>query len=48
MGHNTVSDDDDEWALEDEEEPVHKNEPPSDINNHYDGGNDHRYKRAKC
>ena len=38
---------DDEWALEDEEEPVHINEPPSDINNHYDGGNDHRYKRAK-
>ena len=29
---------DDEWALEDEEEPVHINKPPSDINNHYNGG----------
>jgi hypothetical protein len=38
---------DDEWALKDEEEPVHINEPPGDINNHYDGGNDHRFKQAK-
>ena len=39
---------DEEWALEDEVELAHANEPPSDINNHYDGENhDHHDKRAK-
>ena len=37
---------DDKWALK-EEDPVHDKELPSDISNHYDGGNDHHDKRAK-
>ena len=40
---------DEEWALEDEVEAVHTNEPQNDMNNHYDGENDdnHRDKRAE-
>ena len=40
---------DEEWALEDEVEAVHTNEPHNDMNNHYDGDNhdNHRDKRAK-